>query len=171
MHIALYQVHTDIPNPCVLPSLPPSLLPLQVTQNDSGVYECVAENSEGVSQARTALRVWGVRDVCGCVVGDGEEEEGERARRITEGSRVTSSTHFPWQVLIEYRYHQHLHSDKLCGGTLLRPDWLLTAAHCLHAGSRWRSPNDLIIRVGVVNRSNSEPTQQYLEVRSCTVHS
>ena len=132
----------------------------QVHLSDTGSYQCVAENTQGRHSAVTTVRVWGVGDVCGCV--KGATGEGGRVRRITEGTQVTSSEDIPWQVLIEY--HRNFHSDKLCGGTLLRPDWLLTAAHCLHAGSHWLSPSDLVIRVGVVNRSISEPAQQYLEV-------
>lgn len=112
--------------------------------------------------------MWGEGDVCGCVSSsEGEErrERRERVRRITEGQPVTSAEAFPWQVLMEIRYH----SDRLCGGTLLRPDWFLTAAHCLHAGNHWFNTNELTIRVGVVNRSASEPTQQYLEVYTAIV--
>ena len=87
--------------------------------------------------------------------------EGERQRRITEGVPVTSAEQFPWQVLIEFAEDR---GDKLCGGTLLRPDWLMTAAHCLVYRGNWLQPGDLRIRVGVVNRSDSEPTQQVLEV-------
>ena len=120
------------------------------------MYECVAENSRGRRSVTTTVGVWGARDVCGCVKGG----RGQRLKRITQGSEVTSPEMYPWQVLIEYRYRN---SNKLCGGILLRPDWLLTAAHCLHAGHRWLDPGDLVIRVGVVNRSStSEPSQQVL---------
>ena len=139
----------------------------QVAENDGGVYECIAENSRGRHSVATMLGVWGAGDVCGCVK-ERRGEGGGRRKRITQGSEVTSAEHYPWQALIEYKYR---HSDKLCGGTLLRSDWLMTAAHCLHAGHRWLEPSDLVVRVGVVNRSSTfEPTQQLLVVDYILAH-
>lgn len=70
----------------------------------------------------------------------------------------------PWQVLIEYNGELESGVERLCGGALVRPDWVVTAAHCLYAQSGWLNPADLRVRVGVVNRTWVEPTQQELEV-------
>ena len=48
--------------------------------------------------------------------------------RIVGGSQAESNE-FPWQVSLQYRsgfswYH-------FCGGSLIAPNWILTAAHCL----------------------------------------
>ena len=65
------------------------------------------------------------------------------------------------QALIEYTVN-----DNLCGGTLIRPDWVVTAAHCLYSSKYVMfRPSDLIVRMGVHNRSETEHHQQLLQVR------
>jgi hypothetical protein len=45
--------------------------------------------------------------------------------RHPDGIRKADRKTFPWQVYVE--------ADRECGGVFVKPDWVLTAAHCVHA--------------------------------------
>jgi len=48
--------------------------------------------------------------------------------------------------------------------SLVRPDWVVTATHCLYNSPRWRMPGELRMRVGVLNRCLAEESQQETRV-------
>lgn len=75
--------------------------------------------------------------------------------RVVGGQEVIPNS-WPWQVAILTQKNK----DHYCGGTLIAPTWVLTAAHCVKKRGR---PRKFLVRVGEHNISASkagqEPTQ------------
>jgi trypsin len=69
--------------------------------------------------------------------------------RIVGGEIVDISTH-PWQVAIAIQQGQ---DSYLCGGSIIAPRWVLTAAHCLSHVSR---SSDVNVKTGVSNLGEGE---------------
>ncbi|KAJ8352800.1 hypothetical protein SKAU_G00242760 [Synaphobranchus kaupii] len=73
--------------------------------------------------------------------------------RIVGGNHCTKG-HCPWQVLLEHK------GESLCGGVIVRPDWVITAAHCVHK----RETTDLRVVTGEHDLSVQEGTEQRIPV-------
>ena len=52
------------------------------------------------------------------------------------GGKEAKRGDYPWQALLQKNGYQ------FCGGTLIRPQWVLSAAHCVED----KEPKDIIIR-------------------------
>ncbi|XP_076246579.1 vitamin K-dependent protein C [Calliopsis andreniformis] len=73
------------------------------------------------------------------------------------GGRPANRGSWPWQVAVLNRYR-----EAFCGGTLISPRWVLTAAHCIR--------KRLYVRIGEHDLTVKEGTELELRVDSVTVH-
>ncbi|KAL5457189.1 hypothetical protein EMCRGX_G034434 [Ephydatia muelleri] len=152
-----------------------SLLINTLQTTDRGNYTCHT-SSGAMSRAKTtALIVQSVGDICGFsgssttgVSGrfsSMHNPAGVRKKRIYGGHEVLTPNQWPWQVILEYPSFQGT-VESICGGALIRPDLVLTAAHCVQN----LKSCDVVIRAGVFNRSAHEDTQQTLTVKAIYNH-
>lgn len=75
------------------------------------------------------------------------------------GGRVIKKGSSPWQVML-----LNARSEFKCGGVLIHHFWVVTAAHCVHEGGRFR------IKLGEHNRSMDEGTEDTIQVKTVYVH-
>ncbi|XP_076281626.1 uncharacterized protein LOC143209612 isoform X2 [Lasioglossum baleicum] len=73
------------------------------------------------------------------------------------GGRPSIRGSWPWQVAVLDKYN-----ETFCGGTLISPRWVLTAAHCIR--------KRLYVRIGEHDLSVHEGSEQELRVDSIKVH-
>merc|ERR1712212_240184 len=79
--------------------------------------------------------------------------------RVIAGSTARRGA-WPWQVLMKFR------GQPGCGGSLVAPNWVVTAAHCVY-GKEWY-PNMFTVTVGEHDRNIREGSE--VEIRVSEVH-
>ncbi|XP_068087835.1 plasminogen [Hyperolius riggenbachi] len=77
------------------------------------------------------------------------------AGRIVGGCEANPFS-WPWQISLRTSFNMHF-----CGGTLIHPDWVLTAAHCLERSSR---PSSYKVVLGIHREVGSEASKQVRDV-------
>ncbi|XP_023328925.1 transmembrane protease serine 9 [Eurytemora carolleeae] len=68
---------------------------------------------------------------------------------------------WPWQAYLKYR------GDFSCGGTLIHPEWVLSAGHCFHGAAQ---PFEWTIVLGEFDDTEVDGWEQTLEVSDIFVH-
>ncbi|XP_045413396.1 ovochymase-2 isoform X8 [Lemur catta] len=80
--------------------------------------------------------------------------------RILGGSQVEKGS-YPWQVSLKQR------QKHICGGTIISPQWVITAAHCVSYRNTVSTVN---VTAGEHDLSQTEPEEQTLTIQSVIVH-
>ncbi|KAM9221810.1 ovochymase-2 [Dugong dugon] len=80
--------------------------------------------------------------------------------RIVGGSQVEKGS-YPWQVSLKRR------QKHICGGTIISPQWVITAAHCV---ANRNIASTLNVTAGEHDLSQTEPEEQTLTIETIIRH-
>ncbi|KAM8927923.1 chymotrypsin-like elastase family member 3B [Pelodytes ibericus] len=80
--------------------------------------------------------------------------------RVVNGENAAPHS-WPWQISLQYEKENSFHHT--CGGSLIAPNWVLTAAHCISSGRRYQ------VVLGEHDRSLMEGGEQMIPVNSADI--
>ncbi len=91
---------------------------------------------------------------------------GPVARPMVIGGSKSPNGAYPWMVALLAKYDGHATKEHFCGGTLIAPQWVMTAAHCV---ADFQSPSDEL-EVLIGQNTLSSGTGVRVPARGVVVH-
>ncbi|XP_048776085.2 fibrinolytic enzyme, isozyme C-like [Ostrea edulis] len=86
-------------------------------------------------------------------------EVADGLHRIVNGEEADVGE-WPWQVSLQYRQFSFLQHSHICGGSLVKANWVLTAAHCVDGLTR----SNLRIEAGIHKVSENGVTKSITRI-------
>ncbi|KAI3366179.1 hypothetical protein L3Q82_010006 [Scortum barcoo] len=122
---------------------------------------CDYEEAREVFEDDQKTVSWALEFPCGRL----PPKETSLNQTVVGQTRLVGSNHCPkggcpWQVLVQLNGKSH------CGGVLINPDWVVTAAHCVEGNN----PQNLTVVAGEHNLDVEEGTEQRIPVSMAITH-
>lgn len=96
---------------------------------------------------------------------------GRLTPRIVGGSSVHDPAKYPWMAALVESGSQDYNQTQFCGGTLIHPEWVLTAAHCLKdIVENSISPSTVGVLLGTTDLSQPASGYELIPSRQFHIH-
>ncbi|XP_073502340.1 transmembrane protease serine 9-like [Phyllobates terribilis] len=86
--------------------------------------------------------------------------DGHQMMSRVVGGQNADPGEWPWQVSLKYA------ASIVCGGALISPTWVVSAAHCVD----YRNVSEFTVILGVLNLTGASPTKVSVAVKQIIIH-